>query len=168
MFAHRRTEPAPATAVATSAEEWHSTFERIEHAARLATQSPSRSSATGGGLKSVYAAFLAWRERQFAAGVCRALLRQHDETSTRHPGLAGVPLYRRIIADRHGGSVLVADAIMERASESFAEWPVSRSLNFRDVVHCLIVLEFIAANRGARWIHADLKQFVSDTIPSGL
>ena len=168
MSIHRHRGPEPATATPRPAEERHSTFERLEQAARFATESASRDGATRGGLKAVSAIFLAWRERRFAARICRDLLRRHAETATRHPELLGLPLYHRIVADRHGGSTLLADAILERASQSFAEWPASRMLNFRDVVHYLVVLDFIATNKGARWIHADLKQVVSDTIPRGL
>jgi hypothetical protein len=31
-----------------------------------------------------------------------------------------------------------------------------------------VVLEFIAANKNVRWIHADLKRLVSDSIPREL
>ena len=160
--------PAPATTVSGLSDAQHSSFERIEHAARLAAGSSRPGATSGSGLKAVAALFLAWRERQFAARVCRDLLRLHEKMVTRHPGQQGLSLYRLIVADRNGGSIPVADAILDRASQSFAEWPSRRALNFRDVVHCLVVLEFIAANRDARWIHADLKQFVGNAIPHGL
>ncbi len=158
----QRTETAP------SAFDGHSMFERIESAARLATQAPMRGNATRGVLTALAAVLLAWRERRFARGVCRDMLRRHAETALRHPGLRGPALYHRIVADRHGGSHLLADAILERAGQSFAEWPTSRPLNFRDVVHYVAVLEFVAVNKRAHWIHADLKQVVRDAIPHAL
>lgn len=165
MSAYRDNGPAPATAAHHRADAPHSSFERLERAARVVAESPGQIGVTRGGLEAVAEMFLAWRERRFAAGVCRELLRRHAETVRRNPGLLGLPLYRRIVADRHGGSIALADAILDRASQSFAQWPSSRTVNYRDVVHYLVVLEFIAANKGARWIHADLKQFISDAIP---
>ena len=168
MSSNLRRSQVRSPATSQSALEGHSTFERIEVAARLATQAPMRGNTTRGILTAVAAVLLAWRERRFASGVCRDMLRRHAETASRHPGLLGPALYHRIVADRHGGSDLLADTILERAGQSFAEWPISRPLSFRDVVHYVAVLEFVAANRSAHWIHADLKRLVNETIPHAL
>ena len=165
MSAHRNLGRAPVAPARHPDDDRPSTFERIEQAARIVAESPGQAGGTRGGLEAVAAIFLAWRERRFAAVICRELLRRHAETVRRNPGLLGLPLYRRIVADRHGGSLPLADAILDRASQSFAQWPSCRTVNYRDVVHYLVVLEFIAANKGARWIHADLKQFIGDAIP---
>ena len=156
---------SPAT---PSAFEGHSTFERIEIAARLATHAPMQGNATRGILTSVAGVLFAWRERRFVSNVCRDMLRLHAETASNHPELVGRPLYHHIVAARNGGSKLVADAILDRAGQSFAEWPASRPLNFRDVVHYVAVLEFVATKRSAHWIHADLKRLVSEAIPRAL
>jgi len=168
MSSQPRPSQVHRTASSPSTFEDHSTFERIESAARLATQAPMRGNAARGMLTAVAAVLLAWRERRFARGVCRDMLRLHAETASRHPELQGLPLYHCIVATRHGGSKVLADAILERAGESFAEWPTSRPLNYRDVVHYVAVLEFVAVNRSAHWIHADLKRLVSEAIPHAL
>jgi hypothetical protein len=159
---------ARSTATLPSALEGHSTFERIEVAARIATQAPMQGNATRGILRSVAGVLFAWRERRFVSSVCREMLRLHAETASRHPELRGRPLYHRIVAARNGGSKLLADAILDRAGQSFAEWPTSRPLNYRDVVHYVAVLEFVATKRSAHWIHADLKRLVSEAIPRAL
>jgi hypothetical protein len=151
-----------------SVPEAHSTLERIEAAARLVTQAPIRRTPTRGILTAAAVALLGWRERRFASGVCRDMLRLHAETTSRHPGLQGLALYHRIVAARHGGSERLADAILDGAGQSFAEWPTTRHLNFRDVVHYVAVLEFVAANRGSLWLHTDLKRLVSEAIPHAL
>ncbi len=168
MSACPHPEPAPGTAAPPSPLEQHSTFERIEQAARLATQVPSGSTRTEGALKAAASLLLAWRERRFVAGVCRDMLRLYADAVAHQPGSPGPALYHRILAARHGGSTVLADAILERAGESFAQWPSPRALTFRDVVHYVAILEYIAANRGARWIHADLKRLVNDSIPRAL
>ena len=168
MSSNPRRSRDPGTATSPAAFEGHSTFERIEVAARLATQSPTRGNTTRGVLTALASVLLAWRERRFTRGVCRDMLRLHAATTSRYPGLLGPELYHRIVAARNNGSQRVADAILERAGQSFAEWPTSRPLNFRDVVHYVAVLEFVAVNKSAHWIHADLKRVVSEAIPHAL
>ena len=155
----------PAPAIRSPVDAQHSTLERIDHAVRLALDAPPRRGAPRGAWAAIAAGFLAWREGLFAARVCREMLRLHGQTAADHPQLLGPSLYRRIVAARHDGSTVLADAILERASRSFTDWPASRALRFRDVVHDLVVVEFIATRRDARWIHVDLKRLVNKHIP---
>jgi hypothetical protein len=110
---------------------------------------------------------LAWRERRSAGDCCRELLKLHEAVRAREPRLAGRALYRQIVALRLGDAA-AADHVLERAEDSFAVWPVSRALNFRDVTHYLAVSEFIASHAGARWMHADIRRVVDSTIPHHL
>jgi hypothetical protein len=110
---------------------------------------------------------LAWRERRFAATCAREMVRLHRELSIRFPELKGLGLYHRVVAARTGNAT-AADAVLERAEQSFAIWPVERALTFRDVVHYLAVSEFIATHSHARWVYADMKRIVDAQIPSHL
>ena len=155
----------PAPAVRSLADAQHSTLERIDHAFRLALDAPLRRGAPRGAWGAIASGFLAWRESRFAARVCREMLRLHAQAAADHPELLGPSLYRRIVATRHDGNTVLADGILDRASRSFADWPASRALRFRDVVHYLVVVEFIASRHEARWIHVDLKRLVNKNIP---
>ncbi len=110
----------------------------------------------------------AWRERRFAGRRCRELLALHHAVQQQHPTLTGLGLYRHIVGLRIGGDANSVDGVLQRAEESFASWPVSRPLNFRDVAHYLAVTEYFALHAGQQAMHADVKRVVDDTIPGDL
>jgi YHS domain-containing protein len=109
-----------------------------------------------------------WRERRFAAKCSRELLRTYRRIATRNPQLARSDLYREVVRSRTGADAAFVDSVLDFAEQSFAQWPVSRALSLRDIVHYLVVSEFVATHREIRWITADLKRVVRATIPSGL
>jgi hypothetical protein len=92
----------------------------------------------------------AWRERRFAAECCRELMRVHRVVAASHSHVAGVELYRLVVAAHVGGDPAVTEALLDRAQESDALWPAPRALTFRDVVHYLAVSGFWALHRGRR------------------
>ena len=110
----------------------------------------------------------AWRERHLAAVRCRELLKLHHTVIGARPDLAHVDLYRQIVVDRTGCDRAAADAILRHTQESFAAWPVSRELKFRDVVHYLIVSEILHSHNESRWVHADIRRVVYSSIPHEL
>ena len=129
---------------------------------------PAAASLTAGVSAAVCHWWLQWRERRFAGRHCRVLLRLHRRVARRHPGLRGPELYRHIVAARSGADPAAAQAVLQGAEESFARWPVSRELSFRDVVHYLSVTEYFARHAGVRLMQADVKRVVDDSIPAHL
>ena len=117
---------------------------------------------------TAFAPFLAWRERSFASVRSREMLKLYWTVTARHPGLTGLHLYRKIVAARSSGTAVDADAILDCAEQSFTDWPVSRELKFRDVVHCIAVLEFLDTHKDAHGIQANLRPVVNAVIPSQL
>jgi YHS domain-containing protein len=111
---------------------------------------------------------LAWRERRFTAQCCRELLELHANVTGGQPNLAGPNLYRTIVMNRTGVDLAAANAVLESAEQSFTAWPVSRELTFRDIVHYLVVSEFVATHAGSRWITIDMKRVVHASIPQRL
>lgn len=116
---------------------------------------------------------LAWRERRFAERICRELLKLHALVSSRQPNLTGRDLYRQIVGVRIGDDAAAVDAaavdaVLDGAERSFAQWPADRELRFCDIVNYLAATEFLAAHRGSRWIHADMKHIVASRIPREL
>ncbi|MGZ5205619.1 MAG: hypothetical protein ACXWCI_11945 [Caldimonas sp.] len=116
----------------------------------------------------VFAPFVAWQERRFAAACCQEMLKLYRSVVAVHPELTRAPLYRQIVMARSGASPSEADAVLGWAEQSFAAWPVPRALNFRDVVHYVAVQEFAVSHKNTRWIHANLKWVVSAGIPYDL
>lgn len=112
--------------------------------------------------------FVGWMEDRQARKTSRELLQLYAKAKADHPGKSGVALYRQILFDRLGGSVVAAEAVLVRAEESFASWPTTRPLKFRDVAHCLAVMEYLQSNRGARWTRKDFRHRVASYIPENL
>ena len=166
-----RAAPASITAIARPKEAQHhdaSVAEQFRHAMASASAIASAGPPVHLGGSRVLASFFAWREKRFAARTCKELLKLHRIVSSRDPHLTGGALYRQIVAARQGGDLAAADAAQAAAEQSFAAWPAERRLKFGDVVHFLVVTEFLASHAGSRWIHADLKRIVAARIPHDL
>jgi transposase-like protein len=113
--------------------------------------------------------FAGWREKHYAARISRELLELHRTVAATHPRLTKRELYREIVIARLGGTLAAADAALDRATESFASWPVERPLTFRDVVHYLAVSDYLAANGDiAEWTQENLGRVVSSVVPDDL
>lgn len=61
-----------------------------------------------------------------------------------------------------------ADAVLQKADESFAWWPTTREINFADVVHMIAILEYHASHGKAHWIIADMGRVVAEEIDHSL
>jgi transposase len=114
--------------------------------------------------------FVGWQERQHATRTSRELLKLHRSIAAQHPGMRKEELYRRIVSARlGGGSLAAADAILDRATESFATWPAERPLTFRDVVHYLAVSDYLASHSDiASWTQENLGRVVAKLVPEDL
>jgi transposase-like protein len=113
--------------------------------------------------------FVGWQEKHFAARTSRELLKLYESVSAARPGLTKPQLYRHIVMARVGGTLAAADAVLARATESFATWPVERALTFRDVVHYLAVSDYLATNaEAAEWTRENLGRVVARLVPEHL
>ena len=131
---------------------------------------PQSAAPTGGSAAGQYrfSFLLAWRERRFAAARCRTLLRLYRAALGTNPQASAQQLYRLVVATHLGGNAGAADAVLRHAEASYAIWPVSRNLSFRDVVHYLAVTEFVATHQGSHWVCEDTKGIVEALIPAEL
>lgn len=109
-----------------------------------------------------------WHERRFTVRRCRELLHLLHQVAEQHPGLSGLPLYRQLLAAHLAGDAASVEAALARAEESFARWPVSRELQFRDVAHYLSVAEYLALHTGRPHLQSDIRRVVDETIPGDL
>ena len=117
---------------------------------------------------NLLAGLFPWRERRFARRVSRELLKLYRIVSAAQPDLRGRDLYRRIIIARSQADPAAADTLIDQAEESFASWPVPREVKFCDVVHFVVVSEFLASHGNSRWIHANVGREVASEIPDNL
>jgi hypothetical protein len=120
------------------------------------------------GVRSLIAPLLSWRERRFAAALCRELVRLHELAVAARPGLDRRAIYEKVVAAHTGADAKAAAAVVDAAEQSFASWPSGRPVNLRDVAHYLAVSEFLACHQGEHWIHANLKHVVDASISHDL
>lgn len=108
---------------------------------------------------------LTWRERQYAARVCKELLALYRAAAADHPELARQQLYQRVVMQRSGCDSATAQAILESAQEGYADWPACHELTLCDLAHYLSATEFLAAHQGEQWIHSNLAPVIALHLP---
>ena len=104
-------------------------------------------------------------ERRQAQRVCVEVLRLYLEVERELPHLSGHARYAEVVARRIESDLHAAQAVLERAAASFAEWPLARNLTFRDVVHYLAASECLEDNPQAVGLRIQLPDIVARHIP---
>jgi hypothetical protein len=106
-------------------------------------------------------------EKRFAYRESRIAVRIYERVQRDHPGLMGRALYQEIIKLCARGQRERAEDYVRHAEESFADWPTSREVQFRDVVAYIIFDELvILRNRSST--SADIHLAVARVIPANL
>ncbi len=112
------------------------------------------------------------RERRQIRRICSDLLKLYRRIELETPGSSNLERYARVIEERSRADPDTVQAIMRRTEESFAEWPVERPLNFRDIVQYMAITGGLKADiavTGVRSRFVDLVfVIVADVIPSNL
>ena len=112
------------------------------------------------------------RERRQIRRICSDSLKLYHRIEREMPGASNLERYARVIKERSGADPETVEAIMRRAEESFAAWPVERPLNFRDIVQYIAVTGGLKADiavAGVRSRFVDLVfAIVADVIPASL
>jgi hypothetical protein len=111
---------------------------------------------------------LSWREKRHVARTSRAILAQYRRISKEHPDLPSNAVYVFVVMAHTGCDSVTANMILDRAEESFAEWPVSRALTLRDVVHYLTVTEYLDLYGKDFWMRSEIIKRVNAYIPKNL
>jgi hypothetical protein len=110
---------------------------------------------------------LPWREQRYAVRISEELLKLYHLVVSGCSATARREIYRRVVMIRTGADADEARAILVRAEQSFASWPVNRELRFRDVVHYLAVSEYLVfGNRTSTRI--DMGRLINGRIPRHL
>jgi hypothetical protein len=112
------------------------------------------------------------RERSQIRRICSESLEIYRRVEREMPGASNLERYARVIEERSGADPNTVQAVIRRAEESFATWPVERPLNFRDVVQYLALTGGLKADiavTGVRSAFVDLVfAIVADVIPANL
>jgi hypothetical protein len=107
-------------------------------------------------------------ERSFAKRVSRELMKLYMIARAGRPDLRGRDLYRRVVRMRLNLDEHKSEALLDEAEESFANWRTPRRLKFLDVVHMIVITEYLELHGNARWIRADLRGVLKAQIPHHL
>jgi hypothetical protein len=121
----------------------------------------------GSGLLN-FAFVRAWRERKYAFRCCKALRTLHANEKAANPLRRGVQLYVRVVELYLKCDLTLASMVVERAAESYAIWPQTRELKFRDVAHFLIACGLCQETAGNGTIAIELKPLIHQWLPSEL
>jgi len=121
-------------------------------------------------LEPLKSLFLVRRQEKLARTVCLEALDQFRRIHALAPELSGEPLYERVISTRFGVDHELAHQMVRRARESYADWPVSRDVRFRDVVHYFIADRCLKGQAPTEdhWIRGKIELVVRSVIPRNL
>jgi hypothetical protein len=112
------------------------------------------------------------RERSQIRRICAESLEIYRRIEREMAGASNLERYARVIEEQSGADPNTVQAVIRRAEESFASWPVERPLNFRDVVQYMAVTGGLKADiavTGVRSPFVDLVfAIVTDMIPANL
>jgi hypothetical protein len=104
-------------------------------------------------------------EKWYAWRTSHEMLRWYQRVSGEEPQLTGRPLYEEVIVRRSGLDVEVARGMLQRARQRFCEWPGPRKLRFRDVVHYVVIDEYMRSHLTDLGTYTDMKRVVASIIP---
>ena len=112
--------------------------------------------------------FLAIREKRFAKGIVRKLLKSYSAVSASNPGLSGEPLYREVLLHTDLVDPSQVDEILWQAEDSIDEWTTdsSKRLGLRQVAHFVVYSQYLAAGNLGTVI--SFKDVVYSMIPADL
>jgi hypothetical protein len=108
-------------------------------------------------------------EKWHAWRTSREMLRWHQRVSVAEPQLTGGSLYKEIIVRRSGLDIEAARGVVQRARQSFCEWPSPRKLRYRDVVHYVVMDEYMRSHLTEfGGTYTDMRRVVASIIPNHL
>jgi hypothetical protein len=107
-------------------------------------------------------------EKWFAWRTSHEMLGWYQRVRGEDPELTGRALYHQVIVRRLGLEVEAARGILQRAYQSFCEWPLARTRRFRDVVHYVVVDEYLRSHPTNLGTYTDMGKVVAYVIPHNL
>jgi hypothetical protein len=109
-----------------------------------------------------------WTEKRFARRVGLDVLDVYRREHAAHPELAGKDLYAKVVAAHMGTDREAASRLVRQAGESFADWPNWRDTTFRDVVHYIVIADYMRSNPGRGVTSTNMGRVIARTIPGDL
>lgn len=112
-------------------------------------------------------AWLMLAETWYAWHVSRRMLKLYQQVRS-ECGLTGISLYEQVIMRWSRVDTRATAAILRHAEESFCIWPASHDLRFRNVVHYVVVREYLQARKGNVGTQTRMGTTVARVVPNDL
>ena len=94
------------------------------------------------------------------------MLSWYRRVSVEEPQLTGGLLYKEVIVRRSGLDIEAASGVLRRVRQSFCEWPSPRKVRYRDVVHYVVVDEYMRSQlTDFRGTYTNMRRVVASVIP---
>jgi hypothetical protein len=107
-------------------------------------------------------------EKWYAWRTTHEMLGWYQRVRGEQPQLTGRTLYQQVIVRRSGLDDEAARGVLRRAHQRFCEWPFERELRFRDVVHYVVIDEYLRSHLNNLGTHTDMGKVVARLIPHDL
>jgi hypothetical protein len=104
-------------------------------------------------------------EKWHAWRTSREMLAWYQRVCGEEPQLTGRRLYGEVIVRRSALDVKAAAAVLQRARQSFCDWPCERKLRFRDVVRYVVIDEYLRSHPTTLGTQTDMGTVVARIIP---
>lgn len=106
-------------------------------------------------------------ETWYAWHVSRRMLKLYQQVRS-ECDLTGKSLYEQVIMRWSRADSRSTAAILRHAEESFCTWPASHDLRFRNVVHYVVVCEYLQARKGNLGTQTRMGTTVARVVPNDL
>ncbi len=106
-------------------------------------------------------------ETWYAWHVSRRMLKLYQQVRT-ECDLTGTSLYEQVIMRWSQIDIRATAAILRHAEESFCTWPASHDLRFRNVVHYVVVYEYLQSRKGNLGTQTRMGTTVARVVPDDL
>ena len=107
-------------------------------------------------------------ERRYAKEASKQMLELYWRQRRNSPEMDIRAVYQSVVAQRLGNEMTRAAELVQRAEDSFTQWPVERELRFRDVVHYLIFDEYMRQGKAREGTKTNMGVVVARIIPEEL
>jgi hypothetical protein len=107
-------------------------------------------------------------DKWYAWRTSHEMLGWYQRVRGEEPQLTGRPLYQQVIVRRSGLDDEAARGVLQRAYKRFCDWPFERKLRFRDVVHYVVIDEYLRSHLTNLGTHTDMGKVVARLIPHNL
>jgi hypothetical protein len=108
------------------------------------------------------------QERRIVNEINHELLELYGRITTEHPQLSNRERFNKLVMMRNHCDEDEAYAVLHRAEDNYAAWPIERELTLCDVIHYLSVREYLAEQKDELWVRENISANLKRMVPHKL